>query len=447
MVNYITSLISGIILFYSIIYSWSKLLNEKINYRDFRFYIAWMFLSCFSVFNYFFVNNFIRISLLLLVLIVCCGIVFRKTLKFTIVTCIYQQMIIMVIETVYALLITILKIDVNITMNSILFSLFSNIVISLLLIFVVNRKIINKLYLTILGFTDRIKNIQLSFLCILIMLFANVLSMSAYYRIKFEHLLIFNVSMTIICFIIMFYSFKTQNNYNKVSSKYNIAVNSLKDYENMMNKYRIANHENKNILLAVRAMILNKEKDIHKFIDTFIDDKYTDDEKVLFETSVIPTGGLRATIYSEILKIKNNKIKYSLNIDKKLSTIDLIELDENTIIDVCKIIGVFIDNAIDEIKSKKNKNIEINMYLEQEVLNIKVSNNYKNNLDVTKIYEVGYTTKGKNHGYGLSLVKHIVSNNKLLDNKTEINKKFFSQILSIKLKSKQQKNHKMMYIK
>ena len=434
MKNYFVNFFASSIIFYSIIYVWSVLLGEKINYKKFKFYLIWIFLACFSVFNYFFINNFIRLGFLLIILNICCKLLFNHNLKETIVVCIYEQFIIMVSETIFALLLTILKIDVNLTLNFAIVNLISNILIAIISLIIIRIKFIKKLYLSILGFTDRIKKIQLSLFSILLMLFANVLSMNVYYKIKFEYLLIFNVSMTMICIIIMFYSLKTQNKYNKVYDKYNIAINSLKDYENMMNKYRVANHENKNILLTVRAMILSKEKDIPKFIDSFIEDKYENDEKLLFETSVIPMGGLRATMYSEILKIKNNKIKYYLNIDKNISSIDLIEIDENIIIDICKIIGVFIDNAIDEEKNKKNKQIDISMYLDDGNLNIKVSNHYKGIINIERIYDEGYSTKGKNHGYGLSLVRNIVSTNSLLQNQIELSKNVFSQILTIKYK-------------
>jgi len=185
-------------------------------------------------------------------------------------------------------------------------------------------------------------------------------------------------------------------------------------------------------------MILNKEKDIHKYIDSMVENKYNDDEKLFFDMSVIPSGGLRATIYSEVIKIIDNKIGYNLDIDKRIKTIDLIELDTNTIIDICKIIGVFIDNAIDEVKKLKKKNIQISLYLEDNKLCIKISNNYKGKIDIDKINNQGYTTKGNNHGYGLSLVKNIIDNNKTLEHKTEINSNSFSQVILIKYK----KSHK-----
>ena len=193
----------------------------------------------------------------------------------------------------------------------------------------------------------------------------------------------------------------------------------------MISKYRIANHENKNLLLTVRAMILNKEKDIPKYIDSIIEEKYEDDEKLLFKIAVLPSGGLRATIYSSIIKIKDNNINYDLYID-------FIEFDTNTTIDICKILGVYVDNAIDAVKDLKVKNINIDIFVEKDTLNIKVINNYENKIDIGKIYDEGYTTKGEGHGFGLALVNKIISQNNIFDTKIEVSKNCFSITLIIK---------------
>ena len=248
-------------------------------------------------------------------------------------------------------------------------------------------------------------------------------------------LMIINVGFTLFCFILVLYSFKTQSNYNKVSNKYDIAIKSLNNYEDMMNKYQIDNHENKNIIKAIGLMAINnKDNEISKYVEAIVKEKYEINDKLLIQMSKIPSGGLRASIYSEILKIESCKIKYELNIDQQLKMIDLIELDHEIIIDICKIIGVIIDNAIEELNELKEKYMNISLYLENNFLNIKVSNNYESRIEIDKIFNEGYTTKGNSHGYGLALVKKIIESNSRLSVTTELSKEVFSQIISIKYK-------------
>ena len=323
------------------------------------------------------------------------------------------------------------------TMNTIFAQFITNISVSAILIIFMQFKFVHKVYNLFLILTDRIRTRQLIVFCLIGMLILNILIMGSYYKIQFEYFILINASLISFVLILIVYMFMAQNNYNKVSDQYNIAKTSLVDYENMMTKYRVANHENKNLLLTVRAMAVNEEKNIPEYIDSIIENKYEDDERLLFEMGVIPTGGLRATIYSEILKIKENKIDYNLNIDRKISTIDLIELNTNTIIDICKVLGVFIDNSIEAVKRLKQKYINIDMYIIDNKLCIKVSNNFSGKIDISRINDEGYTTKGKGHGYGLPLVKEIINNNSNLEHETELNKKVFSQILKITYK----KNH------
>ena len=416
------TIVYALILMSSTLYAWHLLLNKTVNFKDSKLYVTLIGLMFTSIINYIVINRFVKITIMTLILIIFFKYLFKEKWNKTIITPIYTQIIIFFDEFIYTLiLLLIFGNQTEQTIKSTLGIFVTNVTISILLYISVRFKFVKKLYKTLLKITDKINSVQLSLFCIVGVLILNILLSSSYNTVKVEYILIFNVSVTLLVLAIIFYSFKTQNKYNKVSNKYNVAIKSLNDYENMMTKYRVANHENKNLLLTVRAMIINKDKDIPKYIDSIIEEKYLDDEKLLFEVNSIPSGGLRATIYSEILKIKENEISYFLNIDRNIRTVDLIELDTDTIIDICKIIGVFIDNAIDEVKNLKQKNI-------------KVSNNYKGSIDISKIDNEGYTTKGKGHGYGLALVKNIVKSNVIFDQKTEISKNIFSQNLIIKYK-------------
>ena len=66
-------------------------------------------------------------------------------------------------------------------------------------------------------------------------------------------------------------------------------------------------------------------------------------------------------------------------------------------------------------------------------LNITISNNYKGQIDLKRIDEEGYTTKNNEHGYGLSIVKDIVNNNKKIIVETKCNNDIFTQNLKVKM--------------
>ena len=431
----------NLILVSSLIYVWYKLSDKKIDFKNKRLYITILSIMTSSILIHLLVSSFIKITLITIIFMIFYKYLFEFDLKICIITPIYYQLIIMISEGIYILLLsTIFNLNLEELKDKFLGTyLIINLGIAIFTIIMIKIPYTIRIYKFIIKNISRIKSNYIIILSIIIIGIANILAAITYYRIDIRMIVIINIVFTLFCCFVVFYSFKVQNQYNKVNDKYNIAINSLKDYEDMMTKYRINNHENKNLLLAVRAMIVNREKDIPKYIDSIVRNKFNDNEKLLLKVNKIPSGGLRATIYSEILKIKDKKIDYELNIDNNLKTNDLIDLDTNMLIDICKILGVFLDNAIEEVENHKRKHIIISLYTYDEKLNIDVSNNYYNKIDVNKIYNAGYTTKGINHGYGLSMVKRIIESNPNFENNISINKEFFTQSIRIKYKKSRNK--------
>lgn len=431
--KFISILMCSFIMVSSLLFVWHRLQGININFKSNRLYISLFGLTILTSINYSWVSEFFKIIIITSIFVIFFMYLFKSDIKMAIISSIFYQIIIMISECIVILiLVSLLKLDLNNLKIQFLGTFIVNISTTIISLIIGYLPITKKFFKYIVSTISKIRKIFLVMLSLIVMIIANILAAITYYHVDIRVLVLIDVSFSLVCFVIILYTFRTQNNYNKVSDKYNIAINSLNDYEEMMTRYRIENHENKNLLLTIRAMVMNKEKDIPKYINTIVEDKYDDNENLLKKMSIIPSGGLRATIYSEILKIQNYNINYILDIDEKIKTFDLIEIGTDDIIDICKIIGVLIDNAIEAVSELDDKNIEISLYENNKELNIKVSNNYKGSIEVDKIFEEGYTTKGDGHGFGLSLVKKIIDANDNFSNKIELSDKIFSQILSIK---------------
>ncbi|MBQ2947082.1 MAG: GHKL domain-containing protein [Bacilli bacterium] len=413
--------------------SWAILLKKKINLRDYKFYLSLLILTFILIFNYNNVDKMLKYTLITFALATFIKFNFKENIKVSIVTAFYTQITNIIPELIYSIiLIAIFGVETGEYSPIVVF--FANTFVGIGSILLVKIRFIRKIYNSIIGVVNKLSLKTLLLWLLPICFILNIYLAITYYKYNSVYFVIINnVSLYFVVGIILIL-IKKENEYIKIYDKYNTTLNSLKEYEDILDKYRISNHENKNQLLTIRNMISDKNKKTIKYIDEIVQNKLKDDEKIMYEVSIIPAGGLRGLVYSKILYMKQNEIDYELNISKDVRTVDLInKLDDLDMLDICQIIGVYIDNSIEAVANIKDKYINIEMYFEEENLIFSISNYYEGEIELEKLEQKGYTTKGLGHGYGLNLTKKIIENNKKLKNEKKISKRTFTQILKIKM--------------
>lgn len=428
------SFIASIIICFLAIYVWIELYCYKLNFKKISTQVYIILFIVLSLTNY----NYNLLAFKMIISILLLGVfnwlIFRRSLRETIIGTIVCEGLFIVSETIFILIINIF-IDIN-NMEMIMGNYFgfsmTNIIIAVISAFIMQFEIVKKFYNWLIKLTSRIGLKQITLITLIVIMSYSLVFFNTYNESDFATILMTNTVLIILYTFITFKMIKAQDSYLSVKSKYVTALGSLKEYEKMLDQYRIMNHENKNQLLTVRSMIVKKEEKITNYIDNIINEKINDDEKLMFETSIIPEGGLRAVVYSKILHMKNNQINFYLNIDRKVRSYDLVDLDDNLVLDICKIISVYLDNAIDEVKDIKDGSVSIKFYVEDNKLCISISNTF-DFVELDFIDNRGYTTKSEGHGYGLPLAKKIIDNSKNLYNYREINDNIFTQILKIKV--------------
>ena len=429
------NLIASFMLTIAIMYTWYKCLYIKLDVKAIVFIVVFMTVITTILNTY--IPNPIRLLLTFLLLTITCYYFVLKNLKLSIILAILLEIIIGLSEFLYVIFISLLyNDDLKNLMNNSFIYIGLNVFI-ILISFLINKiglprnvfKILQKSY-------DEIKSNEVLVSSIMIIAIIIISTTLTYMKLSLPIVVVVNIITAGLFISIVVMSSKVKANYNRISSKYETSISSLKEYEIMIDKFRVSTHENKNEFYTIRNMLKeeNNDEKVIKYIDKLIDNKIKDSDKIMKKTAKIPEGGLRATIYSKLCLMDKLKIKYKLNISRDVRTTDLINLDEDIILKICKILGVFLDNAIEAVKHLKKKEIFIEIYSLNNYLCIDITNNFKGNLDLDKISNTKYTTKGDGHGYGLTLVSKLLEEepNKL-ENEKSINRDTFTQTLKIKM--------------
>lgn len=437
MLKVIDYVLSGALMSGLVLYMLSKLSGNKINYKSYKTYYVFVLLGIVQQLNYRFTNGYIKIILITIFVIFLYYYFFKKDKKESVVTTIFIQLIIMVSEFIFSFfMIMILGTKFSKIMNSYANSgmFIFNLIIAIISIVFTNFKLVNKLYSCLLSLTNRLKEKNIIILMVFMMITINIIYASTFYKMNSVYLLLINIILLLIYLYIVIKILNEKDRYIRINCKYNVTISSLHELRDVVGILKIKGHENHNQLKTIRDMIKKKDKKVIEYIDTILGDKLEEDEKLRIETSIISNSEISSLVYSKMITMKNNGINASIQVDKALGKLNLYDLDDIMTIYICKIIGVWLDNAIEAVSNAEYKNIEMHMYVDLDGdLNISVSNNYEGEVDLDSINKVGYTTKGNEHGYGLSLVKDIISKNKKFIVNTKFTNEIFNQNLKIKM--------------
>lgn len=252
---------------------------------------------------------------------------------------------------------------------------------------------------------------------------------------KLEGPQIFISIFTITLFLIILFSLIKQNIKNeRLTKEYDNLIDFVKEYEMIIENQRIDRHENKNTLVNIKSKLIDKSKrnDIIEYIDSILKEKTTFSKEKYAKLGYLPSNGLKGLFYYKIDRAENMGIKVSISIPKDVSKSLLYDLKGNDYKELCKIIGVYLDNAIEASIISDDKNIGIEIYNRQDYVSVIISNSYCGEIDEVSINKTGYSTKGSGRGYGLSLVNRIIKSNPIFENETNVTPKLYIQKLTIK---------------
>lgn len=241
---------------------------------------------------------------------------------------------------------------------------------------------------------------------------------------------IVNIGIIIMFLIVIFSFFKEKYKTYKKTEEFNSMYKQSQSIKTLLNRYKKYNHENNNQLIVIRENSLDNEK-VVKYIDSILNENKGHEDKWISELSYIKDPGISGFLSVKINQMLDNKIKVSLMISPKVKKYKFEEIKPKEYKELCRVIGIYLDNAYEASKKTRKKEVTIEILIDKEKLLIIISNSFKGKIELGKIDEEGYTTKGKEHGVGLSIVKDIVTTNKKLEQRREVIKDYFYQYLYI----------------
>ena len=234
--------------------------------------------------------------------------------------------------------------------------------------------------------------------------------------------------------VILFTLFRQRMDNEKVSKKYDELLDVMKNYESNIEEQRTLRHETKNEFATIKCKLQDKEdnKTIIEYIDSVIGEKGKASSTKYSKFKYLPSNGLKGFFYYKFIEAEKKGIKVSINISKQIENSFLKDIETKDFKDLARIVGVYLDNAIEASSTSEDKKLGIEMYLIKEKIELIITNTFNNEINLDKIGKESFSTKGKHRGHGLLLVNKILSENNMFEAKNEIRDNIYIQSLKIK---------------
>lgn len=311
-------------------------------------------------------------------------------------------------------------------------SLFANILVSLISYFL--SLIFKNIIIKLLNFSHKKNNVIYLFIMLCCLIVFLIFSFSSS-KLNLET--IFVLSMIFVMTTILFISFYQLYKNSELTSKYDKLLDFIREYEDEIEKQRTLRHEVKNQLLIIKSKIIDndKQKNVIKYIDEVIKDNNVKINHVEYaKLKYLPSNGIKGLFYFKMSEAISKNINVRVNVSKSIENSILYKLSSNMFNQVGKLLGIFLDNAIESCIASGNKEMGIEVYNVDGNVEFIISNFYSKDL-LSKINDVSKSSKGENRGHGLLLAKAIVKSNNRLYNDTTITEELYVQKLVIKNKS------------
>ena len=372
-------------------------------------------------------------SLLMMILDICFYIyIFKINIQKSVLTSVLYAIVLMIPDLLQLFIITkILKLSKNFLYNTYAGSIIGNLFTCILLIIItfIIRKILQKIV------DNRIENsIKIAIFSILTFISFGMLFYTFIKEFRFSDNTILYLFFIIVLISTLFSLIKQTIDNNKLTKEYDKLLEFMTTYEKEVEKQRALRHETKNEFLTIRGKIHDKQdsKEIISYIDEILKEKIEVKQEEYAKFGYLPANGIKGLCYLKIQEAQDKGISTSINISKRIENSNIYKLDIKEQRNLGKILGVYLDNAIEASLDSKDKRIGIEAYLIKNECQIIISNSYNKNINLNKVGKEKYSTKGKNRGHGLLLVKYITSNNNIFDTTTDITDKLYVQKITIK---------------
>ncbi|MBC2244564.1 GHKL domain-containing protein [Listeria booriae] len=165
--------------------------------------------------------------------------------------------------------------------------------------------------------------------------------------------------------------------------------------------------------------------DVLSNLETLIANGQMEELATYFDENILPVNKSMVDNKYKLSQIKNMHVlelkgllaakmmrAQELKIDAQLEIVELIESLEMYKVELCQVVGILLDNAIEASAGTTAAFMKVAFVKNENTVTMLVQNSVPDEMpEIHQMFEKGFSTKGENRGLGLAIVEEIVNKN------------------------------------
>lgn len=413
----------------------NRILDSENFKKDKKTIILYTFVVGICIFFTILINNIIKVLIISIIIIMANKYIYKNTFGQAVSTAVISYLIFIIGDITSGIIFSdLLKYKITILRNNSILWILSNSVAVIISMLLASLKIIKNTF-----FTDKNNKKQNALIlahAVITLIFLN-LNLFFYFSLSknlLKKFTIINMLVLIIYLLITIIVFYMNKNLIIEKMKYeqkNNEYEQLKFYtqliEQLLDDFRKFKHDFSNVMISLGGYLDNNDIDGFRNYYNEIIKEYDKLNKLkdTHNLKYIKNPALKSLLAAKFYHAIQLGVNFKINIFQNIKHINI------KTIDLCKIVGILVDNAIEEALKTEEKIVLIGLIEDESEITLVVSNTYKDKPKINKIFEKGYSTKGENRGIGLKILREIIDSYDNILLNTLVDDNFFIQEIII----------------
>lgn len=204
-----------------------------------------------------------------------------------------------------------------------------------------------------------------------------------------------------------------------------------KHVESLYNEIRSFRHDYINVLTSIQEGIELKDieaiQEVYDNVLSKTKENFSNSKYDFANLSNITNTAIKSVVSAKLLEAQSKNVEVHVEVES------LVSLSNMDALDIITILSILLDNAIEAACLAEKPCLTLAIFQEKDSDIIVVENSIREEkINISKIFDLGYSSKGENRGIGLSNVHDILDKYPAAFIKTSSRKHLFRQTIEIK---------------